>query len=125
MNISTSRAVPPCVCVGRKERSIPLWTTTASELRHWLREQPHTGTSLLFPNRADSKLSRTNVTERLQLAVRAAAIVHSELAQRKVTPHIFRHYVLGPTMSISESESGGFLREFGFARYEVLLADAT
>ena len=76
---------------GRKERSIPLWTTTASELRHWLREQPHTGTSPLFPNRAGSKLSRTNVTERLQLAVRAAAMVHSELARRKVTPHIFRH----------------------------------
>jgi integrase/recombinase XerD len=76
---------------GRKERSIPLWTTTASELRHWLREQPHTGTSPLFPGRAGSKLSRTNVTERLQLAVQAAAMVHSELARRKVTPHIFRH----------------------------------
>jgi integrase/recombinase XerD len=76
---------------GRKERSIPLWTTTASELRHWLRERPHAGASPLFPNRAGSKLSRTNVTERLQLAVRAAAMVHSELAQRKVTPHIFRH----------------------------------
>jgi integrase/recombinase XerD len=76
---------------GRKERSIPLWTSTASELRHWLREQSHTGTSPLFPSRAGSKLSRTNVTERLQLAVKAAATAHSELARRKVTPHIFRH----------------------------------
>ena len=86
----------PCVRLqgkGRKERSIPLWTTTASQLRQWLREQPHTATSPLFPNRSGSKLSRTNVTERLQLAVHAAAAVHPELAKRKVTPHIFRHSI--------------------------------
>jgi site-specific recombinase XerD len=76
---------------GRKERSIPLWSTTASHLRQWLRDQPHAATSPLFPNRAGSKLSRTNVTERLQLAVRTASAVHPELAKRKVTPHIFRH----------------------------------
>jgi len=76
---------------GRKERSIPLWKTTALQLRQWLRDQPHVATSPLFPNRAGSKLSRTNVTERLQLAVRVAATVHTELARRKVTPHIFRH----------------------------------
>jgi len=76
---------------GRKERSIPLWSTTASQLRQWLREQPHTPTSPLFPNRSGSKLSRTNVTERLQLAVQTATSAHSELNRRKVTPHIFRH----------------------------------
>jgi integrase/recombinase XerD len=92
LNLSSS----PCVRLqgkGRKERSIPLWTTTASQLRQWLREQPHTATSPLFPNRLGSKLSRTNVTERLQLAVRAAAAIHPELAKRKVTPHIFRHSI--------------------------------
>lgn len=76
---------------GRKERSIPLWTSTASQLRQWLKEQPHTPTSPLFPNRLGSKLSRTNVTERLQLAVRAATAAQPGLAKRKVTPHIFRH----------------------------------
>jgi integrase/recombinase XerD len=92
LNLSSS----PCVRLqgkGRKERSIPLWTTTASQLRQWLREQPHTATSPLFPNRLGSKLSRTNVTERLQLAVRAAAAIHPELAKRQVTPHIFRHSI--------------------------------
>lgn len=84
----------PCLRLqgkGRKERSIPLWTSTASQLRQWLKEQPHTATSPLFPNRLGSKLSRTNVTERLQLAVRAATATHPGLAKRKVTPHIFRH----------------------------------
>jgi len=84
----------PCLRLqgkGRKERSIPLWTSTASQLRQWLKEQPHTATSPLFPNRLGSKLSRTNVTERLQLAVRAATAAQPGLAKRKVTPHVFRH----------------------------------
>jgi site-specific recombinase XerD len=90
VNLSSS----PCLRLqgkGRKERSIPLWTSTASQLRQWIRQQPPTATSPLFPNRLGSKLSRTNVTERLQLAVRAATALHPELAKRKVTPHIFRH----------------------------------
>lgn len=76
---------------GRKERSIPLWGTTAAQLRRWLREQQHAAASPLFPSRLGSRLSRTNVTDRLQLAVRTAASAHSELGRRKVTPHIFRH----------------------------------
>ena len=90
LNLASS----PCLRLqgkGRKERSIPLWTSTASQLRQWLKEQSPTATSPLFPSRLGSKLSRTNVTERLQLAVRAATAVHPELAKRKVTPHIFRH----------------------------------
>jgi len=86
----------PCLRLqgkGRKERSIPLWTTTASQLRQWLREQSLTATHPLFPNRLGSKLSRTSVTERLQLAVRAATAAHPELAKRKITPHIFRHSI--------------------------------
>ena len=57
----------------------------------WLREQPHADNSPLFPNRLGSKLSRTNVTERLQLAIHAVTATHPGLAKCKVTPHIFRH----------------------------------
>jgi integrase/recombinase XerD len=67
---------------GRKERTIPLWNTTASLLRQWLRAQTHTATSSLFPNRLGGRLSRTNVTERLQLAVRAASQRQPDLAKR-------------------------------------------
>lgn len=76
---------------GRKERSIPLWKETAAQLRQWLRELAAPATTPLFPNRLGAKLSRTNVAERLQFAVRVAASAHPELAKRKVTPHIFRH----------------------------------
>jgi integrase/recombinase XerD len=76
---------------GRKERTIPLWSTTTSLLRQWLRAQTHTATSSLFPNRLGGRLSRTNVTERLQLAVRAASQRQPDLAKRQVTPHIVRH----------------------------------
>jgi integrase/recombinase XerD len=64
---------------GRKERSVPIWPETAKQLRQWLREQPHTATSSVFPNRAGGRLSRTTVAERLQLAVRIAAARHPEL----------------------------------------------
>ena len=76
---------------GRKERSVPLWGSTACQIRQWLQQQPHTATSPLFPSRTGSRLSRGNVTERMQLAAEAAASEHPELRKRKVTPHIFRH----------------------------------
>lgn len=76
---------------GRKEQSIPLWSSTASQLRQWLQELPHSATSPVFPSRSGSKLSRTNVTERLQLAVQTAGVAQPELKKCKVTPHIFRH----------------------------------
>jgi len=90
LNLSNSPAVR-LHGKGRKERSVPLWSSTAAQLRQWLREQPHTATSPVFPSRFGSKLSRTNVTERLQLATHAAASAYPELAKRKVTSHIFRH----------------------------------
>lgn len=76
---------------GRKERSVPLWNNTASLLRQWLREQPHKQSIPLFPNRIGSRLSRTNITERLQLAAKRAGATLHDLRGRKVTPHIFRH----------------------------------
>jgi integrase/recombinase XerD len=76
---------------GRKERMVPLWSSTASQIRQWLREQPHRAASPLFPTRLGGRLSRSNVTERLQLAVCGAASHFPELKKRKVTPHIFRH----------------------------------
>lgn len=76
---------------GRKERTVPLWNVTAALLRQWLRDQPHAPTSPLFPNRLGGRLSRTNVTERLQLAVLGASPHQRDLAKRPVTPHIIRH----------------------------------
>lgn len=77
---------------GRKDRSVPLWRATASLLRVWRRrcDEP-ADESMLFPNRAGGKMTRTNVAQRLQLAVRAAADLHPALLNRAVTPHVIRH----------------------------------
>ena len=78
---------------GRKERSVPLWPTTRTRLRSWLREIPPDPHAVLFPNRADGALSRTSVAERLTLAVKAASERHPELGQRRVPPHVLRHSI--------------------------------
>jgi site-specific recombinase XerD len=76
---------------GRKERSVPLWRTTVTEIRRWLartqagRDQP------LFPGWSGTRMSRPAVTARLQLAGQNAVKVCPQLAQREVSPHVIRH----------------------------------
>lgn len=78
---------------GRKERTVPLWASTASQLRRWIRERHAMPEQPLFPNRTGGALSRTMVTERLQLAVQGAASQHPELLRRPISPHLFRHSI--------------------------------
>ena len=76
---------------GRKERTVPLWRTTAMQIKHWL---PHIGASpdqRLFPNRSGQPMTRSNVTDRLQLAVQSAAMQCPMLLQHRVSPHVIRH----------------------------------
>jgi integrase/recombinase XerD len=76
---------------GRKERSVPLWPATAAQIRQWLRAHPRAPEDPVFPGRSGTALTRTSVTERLQLAARTAAATHPELAKRRITPHVWRH----------------------------------
>jgi site-specific recombinase XerD len=76
---------------GRKERVIPLWKTTAAELRSWLGEIDSALTAPVFPNRAGRPLTRTGVRDRLDRAVVQAASACSSLVGRRVTPHTIRH----------------------------------
>jgi len=78
---------------GRKERSVPLWSDTARQLKRWLREYPRTPEKPLFPNRAGGPLTRIGLTERLKLAAQIAARKHPELAKRRIFPHLVRHSV--------------------------------
>lgn len=86
---------------GRKERQIPLWPSTAAQIRRWLRAYPREVHQPLFPNRSGGKLTRVGLTERLHLAVRGAALCFPELARRQVSPHLLRHYISRLTMSIA------------------------
>lgn len=78
---------------GRKERSVPLWSDTARELKRWLRQYPRMPEQPLFPNRSGTPLTRIGLTERLKLAVHGAAQRFPELAKRRVFPHLVRHSV--------------------------------
>lgn len=77
---------------GRKERSVPLWHTTAHLIRNWKRRLDNRGEAdFLFPNRGGGRMARSNVTQRLELAVSAAAERHPQLARRSISPHTIRH----------------------------------
>ena len=76
---------------GRKERSVPLWRTTVTEIRRWLARTQAGPDQPLFPGWSGTRMSRPAVTARLQLAVQNAVKVCPQLAQREVSPHIIRH----------------------------------
>ena len=77
---------------GRKQRTVPLWRSTVTVMRAWKRRMGKTADSApLFPNRSGSAMSRSNVTQRLALAVEAAAKQHPRLLTRSISPHTFRH----------------------------------
>jgi len=76
---------------GRKERSVPLWRSTVTEIRRWLARTRGKPDQPLFSGWSGTRMTRPAVTARLQLAVRRAAKVCPQLAQRDVTPHTIRH----------------------------------
>jgi integrase len=77
---------------GRKLRSVPLWTSTVVEIRAWLRLNPTLrGEAALLPNRDGQAMSRSNVAQRLDLAVTRAAARQPSLLKKPVSPHTLRH----------------------------------
>lgn len=76
---------------GRKERSIPLWKSTAAILRQWLRLLDHSPASPLLPNSAGKPMSRSGVESRLKRAVKSAAEKQTTLVGRSISPHTLRH----------------------------------
>ena len=77
---------------GRKDRSVPLWRTTTKMICNWKRRLNGTGEQdFLFPNRGGGCMARSNVTQRLELAVTAAAERYPQLARRSISPHTIRH----------------------------------
>jgi site-specific recombinase XerD len=77
---------------GRKQRTVPLWHSTVTVMRAWKRRMGATEDSApLFPNRSGRAMSRSNITQRLALAVAAAAEQHPQLLARSISPHTFRH----------------------------------
>lgn len=76
---------------GRKDRSVPLWRTTTTQLRHWLSRIDSRPDRPLFPSAAGRRLTRPAVTARLRRAVQRAATQCPSLTNRHVSPHCVRH----------------------------------
>jgi site-specific recombinase XerD len=77
---------------GRKQRTVPLWRSMVKEAKAWLKLNPQlAATSALLPNREGHAMTRSNVTQRLALAVHSAAKINGDLAKRRISPHTIRH----------------------------------
>jgi site-specific recombinase XerD len=76
---------------GRKQRVIPLWKTTAAQLRAWLGQTSAAPGAPVFPNRAGAPMTRSGVRDRLDRAVTAAQQHCPSLRGQHVTPHTLRH----------------------------------
>ena len=76
---------------GRKERTVPLWRTTAGEIRKWLKRTESKPDQPLFSAWSGARMTRSALTARLQLAVQRAAKSCPQLGKRRISPHTFRH----------------------------------
>lgn len=76
---------------GRKQRTVPLWKETAVSVRQWLKFSGLRPDQQLVPNRSGAPMTRTNVAERLALAIAVATKQCPQLKGRKISPHSLRH----------------------------------
>ena len=76
---------------GRKQRTVPLWKETAAEIRDWLKFTDLRADQSLVPNRSGLPMTRTNVADRLTLAISTATTLCPQLAGRTISPHSIRH----------------------------------
>jgi len=76
---------------GRKKRIVPLWKSTAAQLRAWLSRIDNSPNAPVFPNRAGKPLSRSGVQHRLQTMIMKASARCPSLLGRQISPHSLRH----------------------------------
>jgi integrase/recombinase XerD len=76
---------------GRKQRPVPLWRSTQTRLRRWIKENQAQPESPLLPNRFGQPLTRSGAAWQLRQILRRAALQMPSLGQRRISPHTFRH----------------------------------
>jgi site-specific recombinase XerD len=82
----------PLLGKGRKERTVPLWTSTAQTLRTWFQElDHHSQCPFAFPSIRNTGMSRDAVEHLLHQAVQRALPTCPSLAHKRVSPHTIRH----------------------------------
>jgi site-specific recombinase XerD len=87
---------------GRKERRLPLWRETALALRAWLSVRGEVLVPELFINARNESMTRSGFEYILRRHVRAAETLCPSLSEKRVSPHVLRHYVPFRTMSCDE-----------------------
>ena len=85
---------------GRKERVVPLWKSTAAQLRTWFKHIDRSPGAPVLPNRTGKQLSRSGVEHRLRLAIGKACKQCPSLLGRRISPHTLRHT---PAMPLLQS----------------------
>jgi site-specific recombinase XerD len=76
---------------GRKERVVPLWKSTAAQLRGWFLRIDRSSEAPVFPNCAGKQLSRSGVEHRMRIAIEKASKRCPSLVGRRISPHTIRH----------------------------------
>lgn len=76
---------------GRRERTLPLWKTTATALRAWLAVRGTVPAPEVFVNVRGEPLTRWGFAYLLKQHVAAAAQQHPSLLKKRVSPHVLRH----------------------------------
>lgn len=76
---------------GRKERVLPLWSSTVNLLRTWITANRLQAGDVLFANARGLPMTRSGVEKRLQEAVRIAGDHCPSLVNKRISPHTIRH----------------------------------
>jgi len=76
---------------GRKERTLPLWKSTTSILRQWIKWNGYSNESPLFPSQRGSKMTRSAVAKRLTAIIADAKQKCPTLKSKSISPHTLRH----------------------------------
>ena len=88
-----------CHGKGRKDRTTPLAAAAVRALRSIDMEMEKVAPdAFVFTTRAGKQLSRDAIAARLNLHTRSAARTCPTIGDKKVTPHVLRHYVDGWVM---------------------------
>ena len=76
---------------GRRERSLPLWKTTAAALRAWLAIRGPIGAPEVFVNARGAPMSRWGFAYVLHQHAQVASKKCPKLPNKKLSPHVLRH----------------------------------
>jgi len=80
-----------CEGKGRKQRAVPLTSTTQAVLQVWLAERAGGASDPLFPTRTGRRLSRDAVEQRVATHAATAAQHCPSLHGKRLHPHVLRH----------------------------------